>query len=179
KHLRHHKYAVRALTRDPAKPQAAALAGGGTEVVKGDFEDPDSLRRALDGVYGVFAMATFHERGVEGEIRDGKALVEAAQRAEVSHFVYSSVGGADRNTGVPHFYSTSQVEEHLRRTGLPYTILRPVFFMENWQGMRGMIDQGTLALPLTTDRCLQQIAVDDIGGMAIQAFEHPGKWRGQ
>ncbi|MFN7992804.1 MAG: NmrA/HSCARG family protein [Bryobacteraceae bacterium] len=179
KHLRHHKYDVRALTRDPAKPGAAALAGAGTEVVKGDLEDAESLRRALDGVYGVFAMATFHERGIEGEVREGKALVDAARRAEVSHFVYSSVGAADQNTGIPHFDSKFQIEEHLRRTGLPYTILRPVFFMENWQGMRGMIDQGTLAMPLSPDRCLQQVAVDDIGGITAQAFEHPGKWRGR
>jgi hypothetical protein len=61
---------------------------------------------------------------------------------------------------------------------MPYTILRPVYFMENWLQMKNMIDQGKLMLPLTSETILQQIAVDDIGAFAAMAFEHPGKWQG-
>jgi uncharacterized protein YbjT (DUF2867 family) len=179
RHLRKRGFPVRALTRDPDKPEARSLAGHGTEVVRGDQDDPASLDRALDGVYGVYAMGTYREKGLEGEIRMGAALAEAARRADIDHFIYSSVGGADRQTGVPHFDSKFQVEEHIRRTGLPYTILRPVFFMENWQAMRGMIEGGTLAQPLDPARTLQQVAVDDIGAFAALAFEHPGKWLGR
>jgi uncharacterized protein YbjT (DUF2867 family) len=177
RHLRDRGFPVRALTRNPSKPEARELAGSGTEVVHGDMEDFDSLRRALDGVYGVFAMATPYEKGSESEIREGKALVDAAQRAAVSHFVYSSVGSAHRGTGIPHFDSKYEIEKHLRATGLQYTILRPVFFMENWEGMRQQIEQGILAQPLRPDACLQMIAVSDIGVFATMAFEHPGKWR--
>ena len=58
-----------------------------------------------------------------------------------------------------------------------YTILRPVFFMENWFGMRTAIEGGALTLPLDPATRLQMVAVDDIGGMVAAAFEHPGKWQ--
>jgi uncharacterized protein YbjT (DUF2867 family) len=179
RHLRKRGFPVRVLTRDPDKPEARSLAGHGTEVVKGDLDDPASLDRALDGIYGVYSVGTYRERGIEGEIRMGAALAEAARRSDIDHFIYSSVGSAARQTGIPHFDSKFQVEEHIRRTGLPYTILRPVFFMENWQAIRGMIEGGTLAQPLDPARTLQQVAVDDIGAFAALAFEHPGKWLGR
>jgi uncharacterized protein YbjT (DUF2867 family) len=179
RHLRTRGFPVRALTRDPAKPAARALAGTGVEVVRGDLEDAPSVARALEGVYGVFAVQTPYEAGGEAEERQGKALASAAQRAQVSHFVYSSVGSADRKTGIPHFDNKFRVEEHLRGSGLPFTILRPVFFMENLLGLTGMIAGGTLTLPLPVDRKLQMIAVDDIGALAALAFEHSGKWQGR
>ena len=179
RHLLQRGFLVRALVRNPDKPEARALAGHGTEVVRGDLDDESSLRRALDGVWGVFSVQTFHEEGVAGEVRQGKALAEAARNQAVSQFVYSSVGGADRKTGIPHFDSKFEIEEHIRRTGLRHTILRPVFFMENWEGMRGMLEQGVLAQPLDPQRTLQQVSVDDIGAFAAMAFEHPGKWQGR
>jgi len=177
RHLREGGYSCRALTRDPSKPAARALIGHGIEVVRGDMEDPASLLRALDGVYGVYAVQSPHEDGVEAEIRQGFHLVDAAQRSRISQFVYSSVGSADRNTGIPHFDSKFRIEEHLRGAGMRFTILRPVFFMENWLGMRPAIDGGVLALPLDPETRLQMIAVDDIGGFVAMAFEHPGKWQ--
>jgi uncharacterized protein YbjT (DUF2867 family) len=178
-HLKERGFTVRALTRDPSKPEARKLTGSGTEVVRGDMEDFDSLRRAVDGVHGVFAMATPYEKGPEAEVREGKALIDAAKRAGVNHFVYSSVGSADRGTGLPHFDSKYQIEEHLRVSGLPFTILRPVYFMENWEAMRQQIEQGVLAQPLRPETRLQMIAVSDIGAFATLAFEHSGTWQGR
>ena len=57
-----------------------------------------------------------------------------AKLARVRHFVYSSVAGADQNTGIPHFETKHVVEQHLHQSGLPYTIVAPVFFMENFLG---------------------------------------------
>ncbi len=152
----------------------------GVEILAGDLDDLDSLRRALDGVYGVFGVITPYDKGgVEGEIRQGKNLVDAAQRAEVDHFVYSSVGGAEKNTGIPHFDSKFEIEEHLRRSGIPFSILRPVAFFENWYFVKDWIERGTLPQPLSPQRKLQQIGVDDIGAFAALAFEHPGKWHGR
>ncbi len=179
RHLRDRGFPIRALTRDPDKPAARALAGRGTEVVRGDMDNPASLSRALDGVYGVFGVQTPYEAGVEAEVRQGKNLADAAQRSRISHFVYSSVGSADQRTGIPHFESKFQIEEHIRSLGMPYTILRPVFFMENLLGMAGMVREGKIESPLTPDRKLQMIAVDDIGALAASAFEHQQKWTGR
>jgi uncharacterized protein YbjT (DUF2867 family) len=172
-------FPVRALTRNPDSNKAKQLVGQGIEVVKGDQKNEDELRRALDGVYGVFGVQTFFEEGVDSEIEQGKRLIDLAQRAQVSHFVYSSVVAADLNTGIPHFESKWKIEEHLRQSGLPYTILRPVYFFENWNWLRPQIEQGILPQPLSPDRKLAQIAVDDIGFFAAEAFEHRDKWLNQ
>src|SRR5581483_8002853 len=78
-----------------------------------------------------------------------------------------------------HFDSKARIEDHLRGTGLRYTIFRPVFFMENLLGMRERIEQGSLALPLKRETRLQMIAVDDIGAFVALAFEKPGHWQGR
>jgi uncharacterized protein YbjT (DUF2867 family) len=179
RHLREKGSSVRALTRDPSSEKARKLVGPGAEVVRGDLNDPASLRSVIDGVDGVYSVQNSMEGGVETEVREGKTLADVANRSGITQFVYSSVGSADRNTGIPHFDSKFQIEEHLRGTGLPYTILRPVFFMENWLEMRGMIEQGTLTLPLSPDTRLQMIAVDDIGAFGSMAFEQPGHWQGR
>jgi len=172
-------FAVRALTRDGDKPAARELAERGAEIVEGDLEDLPSVERALEGVRGVFSVQQFWEAGVEGEVRQGKALAEAAKAAGVEHIVYSSVGSAHRETGIPHFESKYEVEEHAREIGLPLTVLRPVFFMQNWEMMREPILGGTLPQPLDPDRPFQMIAVEDIGMFAAMAFEDPETWIGR
>ena len=177
--LREKGYPVRAITRHPDGPKAHTLVGHGTEIVRADLNDMPSLVRAMDGVYGVFSVQTSTENGVESEVRQGINLADAAKRSRVSHFVYSSVGSADRRTGIPHFESKFRIEEHVRSSGLRYTILRPVFFMENWLGMRDSIEPGVLALPLDPETRLQMIAVRDIGVFATMSFERSGHWEGR
>jgi uncharacterized protein YbjT (DUF2867 family) len=179
RHLRQKGFTVRALTRDPASAKARALVGHGMEVARGDLDDRDSLRRALDGVYGVHSVQSSTEEGVEGEIRQGMSLADEAKRNDVGHFIYSSVASADQNTGIPHFESKRKIEDHIRGTGMRYTIVRPAFFMENWLGMRNQIDEGVLRFPLTPETRLQMVAVDDIGGVVTMAFEKPGHWQGR
>ncbi len=172
--------AVRALTREPGKPAAKALAQSGAEIVRGDLDDPAAIKRALEGIFGVFSVQNFMEAGYEGEVRQGKTLADAAKAAGVEHFVYSSVVSADRRTGIPHFESKWEIEQHIRQIGLACTILRPAFFMQNWNGyLREPILQGTLPLPLNPQTSLQQISVDDIGAFAVMAFQAPAKWSGR
>ncbi len=179
-HLRGRGFPVRALTRHPESEAARALENEGVEVVAGDFNDVDSLRRAVEGVYGVFSMSTFSEQGIEGEIAQGKTLADVADRADVTHYVYTSVAGADQKTGVPHFDSKYVIEEYIRGLGFAYTsFLRPVFFMENWLGMKDMINGGHLYQPLSPHVKLQQVATSDIGAFAALAFEHRDKWKGR
>jgi uncharacterized protein YbjT (DUF2867 family) len=172
-------FAVRALTRDAEKAAARELADLGAEVVSGDLEDRASIERVLDGVYGLFSVQQFMETGVEGEVRQGVLLADAARAAGVEHLVYSSVGSAHRETGIPHFESKWEVEEHVRASGVPYTVLRPVFFMQNWEFMREPIVGGTLPQPLDPDKPFQMIDADDIGVFAAMAFEDPESWFGR
>jgi nucleoside-diphosphate-sugar epimerase len=103
--------------------------------------------RALDGVYGVHSMQNWRASDIEGEIPQGMHLADASKRARISHLV------------------------------LPFTIVRPVFFMENWLDMRQEIEKGALSLPLSSQTRLQMVAVDDIGGVVASALERPGKWQ--
>jgi uncharacterized protein YbjT (DUF2867 family) len=167
-------FRLRALVRDANSNQARQLAEYGEEVFQGSLDDADSLMRAMDGVYGVFSVQPF----TANEIQQGLAVIEAAQWQGVSHFVFSSVASADEETGIPHFENKARVEEHLRSSGLLHTIVRPVFFMENWQrGFGDSIRNGQLQQPLNPAAKLQMIAVDDIGAFAALAFEHPGEWK--
>jgi uncharacterized protein YbjT (DUF2867 family) len=174
-------FKVRALTRKPTSPSAERLSSEGVEVMAGDLDDRGSLDRALQGVHGVFSVQTFMNGGVEAEERQGKLLADAAKAASVKHFVYSSVGGAERDTRVPHFESKWRIEEHIRAIGLPHTILRPVFFMDNLRPQRiaRMIFLGMLHAELGDQTPLQLIAVEDIGEIAAEAFTHPERYLGQ
>ena len=180
RHLRTQGFAVRAFTRDVHSPAARTLAATGVGVIQGNFDDRASLERALDGAYGAYAVQTpWQSGGVEAEVRQGIAFADAAKAAGIQHLVYSSVGSADRQTGIPHFESKYLIEEHIRALGLPHTMLRPVFLMENFLSDRDTIVSGTLAEPLRPATPLQMVAVDDIGAFAALAFAEPERWIGR
>jgi uncharacterized protein YbjT (DUF2867 family) len=126
------RFRLRGLTRKPDGERAAALARNGVEIVKGDLNDEATLRRALAGAWGVFSVQNTLEAGVERGEAQGKRLATLAREAGVEHFVYTSVGSADKQTGIPHFDNKWRIEETVRGLRFPsHVILRPVFFMEN------------------------------------------------
>jgi len=169
-------FALRAMTRNRSSEAAKALASLGVEVVVGDLDDTRSLERVLSGAWGVFAMQNTWEAGVKGEEAQGKRISAVARERGVQHFVYSSVGSADRGTGIPHFENKARVEEAVRSAGFPaYTILRPVFFMENL--LAPPMQQGDrIACAVSPSTKIQMIAVDDVGRFAAEAFRDPRKW---
>ena len=174
-------HSVRALTRKPDSPAAAALAKRGVTIVTGDFEDPKGLERAARSVDTVFAMSTPYERGPETEIREGINILRAAASAGVTHLVYTSVAGADRASGIPHFDSKFAVEKEIQRSGVPFTIVAPVFFMENFLAdwMLAGIAKGSIAMALPATRRLQQIAVADIARFTALVIERRGNFLGK
>ncbi|MDB5050941.1 MAG: NmrA family protein [Fibrobacteres bacterium] len=179
RHLLAQGIPVSAFTRNPDKAQAHLLARKGAEIIQGNMDDRASLDKALKGMQGVFAVQNYWEHGEEGEIREGKLLIDAAKDAGIRHFVYTSVASADRDTGLAHFESKRIIEEHLKSSGLPYTIIRPVFFMDNFDLNREEILNGRLRLPLPPDRKVQMIAADDVGAFATLAFVDPEAFLGK
>ena len=181
KHLLKQGWRVRGLTRDVQGAAAQALAAAGVEIISGNMDDRASLDKAFAGAYGVFSVQNFWlpNVGAAGEVRQGKIVADAAKAAGVRHFVYTSVGGAERKTGISHFDSKWQIEEYIRSLGLPATILRPVFFMENLTSpMMGPRD-GVLANALKPTTSLQMIAVEDIGFFAALAFARSQEFTGK
>lgn len=166
---------LRALVRDPGSAKSRALAHRGVTLVHADQEDPDSMVAALAGVAALFMMTTFAgPHGTEGEIEHGRAIADAAVRARVPRVVYSSVGGAERSSGVPHFESKRRVEEHLAAV-IPSHFIRPTFFMENLTGALGGGGEGefVLRLPMSGTVPLQLIAVRDIGVVSAAVLVDP------
>jgi uncharacterized protein YbjT (DUF2867 family) len=168
--LRGSGFNLRGLTRAPDSERAAALARQGVDLVKGDLDDAAALRRALAGVWGVFSVQNSLEAGVEREEAQGKRLATLTREAGVEHYVYTSVGSANKRTGIPHFDNKWRIEETVRGLNFPsHVILRPVFFMENLLAPFSL--QGsTLAWALGPATKLQMIAVDDIGCFGARAF---------
>lgn len=170
---------LRALVRNPEAPKAAALAGRGVVLVKGDLDDAGSLRRALAGVHGVLSVQAPMGQGAGGEERQGKLLATLAAEAGVRHFVQCSAGGVDRHSGVPHFESKRAIEEHIARVGLPATILRPAAFMEMFDGLAFRTTMlSMMKTYLADDQTMQMVSVRDVGWFAAEAFDHPDSYIG-
>ena len=159
---------VRAVVRDPDKLTARALAARGVELTVGDVTNPPSLDALFDGVDAVFAMTTPLPGGTDLEAATGIGIADAAARAGVPHLVFSSVGGAERESGVPHFESKRRVEERIEALGIHHTFLRPVLFMDNLSGFMTSVEDGQVVvrMALPDGIPLQMVAVRDIGRAA-------------
>jgi uncharacterized protein YbjT (DUF2867 family) len=173
------RWHVRALARDPASESARRLADLGIDIVPGNLDQPDSLRAAFAGAHGVYSIQATN-RGQQTEIRQGITVVDAAVAAGISHFIYASVGGAERNSGVPHFESKWAIEQHLSRSGLPATVVRPTFFMENFSKLSlRVVLIALMQRYMAEDKSLQMIAIDDIGTWVARAFADPESFIGK
>ena len=181
RHMLAKGWRLRALTRNPRGLAAQDLQRQGVEVVAGDLENPPSIDAAVRGAYGVYSVQDFWAVGARREVQQGKNLADAAKKAGIPHFVYSSVGGADRNSRIDHWDSKWEIEQHIRRLGLPATMLRPAAFMENYyvdQVEIGIL-KGRLRDPIRGDKPYQTIAADDIGAFTALAFERPKDFIGE
>jgi uncharacterized protein YbjT (DUF2867 family) len=163
-------FKIRALTRDPNSEKAKAIAATGAELVQADLDDEASLRDALKDAWGAYAVQNTWTAGVEGEEAQGHRFAKIAKQAGVQHYVYASVGSADRQTGIPHFDNKARVEQTVRGLNFPsYSIIRPVFFMENLPSP-WFLNGDKLVTALDPHTKLQMIAVRDIGQYGALAF---------
>ena len=162
---------VRAVTRDPNSNQAKLLASAGATLVAASFEDTAAIMKALEGATSLFAMTT-PSGGTDAEIRQGIAAADAAKAAGV-HLVFTSVGSANRQTGVPHFDSKYEVEKHIAKVGVRATILAPVAFMENLYFIKEQLAKGIYASALSPTRALAQVAVQISGRSPFASSRSP------
>ncbi len=170
---------VRVLTRTPAG--ADDLEAAGAEVVQGDLIDPPSLARACRGVDGVLAAA--HSLVGKGRYKSEavddaghRALIDAAKAAGVAHFVYISILGAAPDHPVDFWRTKHRVEEHLKASGLRYTILRPSAFME-WHAHifngKSVLEGGKTRLMGKGTKPRNFVAARDVARLAVLAFADP------
>lgn len=183
---------VRFLTRKPASAAATALAALGAQACRGDMNDPSSLDGAIAGAHAVFSVQRPDSDGSDSERRHGLALVEAARRAGVRHFVHTSVCEAGRHTQFPRWssgywyqkYWTDKwdIEEAVRHAGFEHwTVLKPAFLMDNFvppkvNNMFPHLREGRLLTAFAPTTRLQMIAGSDVGAFACAAMLAPTRF---
>lgn len=166
-------FMVKVLTRNPTSARSTELKKLGIELVKGNLNDVETYREYVRNVDGIFSVQTFKD-GIRKEIEQGKTLANLACQFNVKHFIYSSVAGADLNSGIPHFESKNEIEEHIKKIGLPYTIIRPASLYENFlfPQVKKAILKGKLVQPTNKETVLQYVSCEDIGKVVVKAFQN-------
>ena len=164
---------VRAVVRHPER--AAALQAKGAEIVQGDLADLESLKRASLGVDAMFLMLPFSAQGNPFELL-GNAL-EAARAAGVKFLVFNTGGHPPASpTGIPMLDFRIQLEQFIADCGIPNVILRPGAYMENFLGpwcLPSVQAQNLVAYPHRNEMRVSWIASEDLGSLAVAAFERP------
>ena len=181
-------FAVRAITRDPSKDKAKALAAAGAEVVSADLDDVESLKEAFEGAHGVFGVTNFWEHfSAEKEKAQAKNIAEAAAAAGVKHVIWSTLEDTrqfmtpddkrmpflQEKYRVPHF--DAKAEANAFFSGVPATMLVTSFYWDNLYmfGLAPKKDESgqySWAFPMG-DAKLAGIAAEDIGKVAYGIFK--------
>lgn len=170
---------VRAVVRDPESKRARELHTRGVELVVGDMVSGDGLAEAFADSSGVFAFTTPFESGVDAEVTQGQAIIDAASAARVPYLVFSSVASADRGTGVPHFDSKYRVEQLLAGSDVPHTVVGPTYFYDNLLGGADALSAGVMPIAMPADALLQQVSRRDLGRFVVGLFANPQNHLGE
>ncbi|MBL7698605.1 MAG: NmrA/HSCARG family protein [Chitinophagaceae bacterium] len=179
------RFGVRIFTRNGNSPKAVALQEAGAEVATGDFNDVKSLRKAMEGVYGVFGVTDFDEH-YEREIFQGKNLIDAVKQSGVEHFVYSSSPNyhklSNGEHAVPQCDIKARLQEYAKSHRVPASFVHVAFYYENFINL----------FPLQRDRHgnlhfgfpqgktkLAMTGVKGVGGVVAKIFEYPVQYIGR
>ena len=181
-------FACRAITRDPSKDQARALAGKGADVVKADLNDVESLKKTFAGAYGAYCVTNFWEHfSGEKEKTQAKNMAEAARTAGLTHVIWSTLEDTRKLMApsdtrmpmlqekyrVPHFDAKDEANAYFE--GLRVTYLVTSFYWDNLYAFglgpkKGDDGVYSWAFPMGNKR-LAGIAVEDIGKVAYGIFK--------
>jgi uncharacterized protein YbjT (DUF2867 family) len=143
--------------------------------------DAAALDRLMDGAHGVYAVTDFFRNGLLKEVAQGCAIADAAARAKVSHYVCSSISLAERGTNIPYLDAKARIEQHVKKIGLPATVLRPTLFMEDLTQMKYAppVWWGTVRRVIGPDTRVLWVAVDDVGAVAAKVLAAPAPFIGR
>jgi uncharacterized protein YbjT (DUF2867 family) len=165
---------VRVATRNPAGSRARRLAKVGAELVRADFDDVASLRRAIRGVDTVVASGTVHRAGIAGEVRHGRNLALALAASSMSRLILISGAGSDWPTHVPVLEAKRHVEASIRALDVPLCVIGPTYLMENLYNPWNLawLRSGVLPSAIPVSVPLQQVAVEDVVALVVHLVEN-------
>jgi len=191
-------FACRAITRDPSKDKAKALAAKGAEVVAADLNDEAGLAKAFAGAHGVYGVTNYWEIfDVAKEQQQATNIAKAAKAAGAKHVIWSTLEDTTKWVPVddkrmptlqgkykcPHFDSKGQIDHVFTDLGLPVTFLLTSFYWDNFY-LFGMWPQkgadGSYALPFPIGKAkMPGIAAEDIGKCAYAIFKRGSEFIGK
>jgi len=183
-------FGVRAIVRDVNSPKAKELAKLGAEVVPGDVDDVESLKKAFKGAYGAFCV-TFYwaHMSPDREIANAKALATAAKAAGVQHAIWSTLEDVRKFVPLsdnrmptiqgkykcPHFDTKGESNRFFTDLGVPVTFLQTTFYWDNFiffglGPKKGPDGKLAITFPMG-DKKVAGIAAEDIGKCAYGIFK--------
>jgi uncharacterized protein YbjT (DUF2867 family) len=191
-------YRARAITRDPQSPKAQELAALGAEVVAGDVDNEESLKRAFAGAHSAYCVTFFWAHfSPEREMAEAAAMARVAKAAGVEHVIWSTLEDTRRwvpldddrmptfhgKYKVPHFDGKGASDHYFMESGVPATLLLTSFYWDNfiYFGMGPQKEPGgklAIAFPMG-DKKLPGIAAEDIGACAYGIFRRGAEYTGK
>lgn len=178
------RFALRGVTRDTSKPAAQELVRQGVDVVRADLDEPASLRAAIRGSYGVFAVTNFWET-MDGakETQQGRNITDASISEKVTHLVFSVLPSVSKLTGgalrVPHFDSKAAISDYaesVRSNKIITSYFQPAFFLQNFDTMLSKDGDGkwSITLPIRPEARVPMIDVRADSGKWIAGLFEAG-----
>ena len=157
--------AIRAGVRDVSAVSASWAGDASVQPVAFDFLDGANQDTALADCDSLFLLRPPQLTGDFGDV------IARAREHGVKHIVFLSVQGAERNVLIPHH----KIEQRLRSSGVPCTMLRPAYFMQNFTSTlnQELVRRRRIFLPAGNAR-FTLIDVDDIGRVAAKVLTQPG-----
>lgn len=179
--LRERGEKVRAMVRVSSAPEKVErLEKMGAEIVRADVKEPRTLLAACDGVNAVISTITTIMTSQAGDsfaATDGagnKALIDAARDSGAGKFVFVSFD-TSKSPDMPLRSAKKDVEDHLKSSGMDYTILHPSLFFESWLGPMLFADPeaGTAKVYGRGTEKIRYVAVADVAEFAVQSLSRP------
>lgn len=184
--LQEGKYQVRALTRNPHSAPAKTLQATGAELVKGDLNDIQSLKVAMQGCYGVFGVTAYWEHFAK-EYSQGKNLIDAVKASNIQHLVFSTQRDYAQLTNgilqVPHCDMKAALQEYALSQKIAATFVHVAFYYENFLSLfplQQAENDGAYHFGFPQgDTPLAMVSVDDLGGVVCRIFDFPAEYIGR
>ena len=173
---------VRAVTRDKTSDKAKATLSLGADLAEADLANRDSIRAAISGsdvVY--FSGASLGNRYDIGQAVEGINVADAAAEEGIGHFIFQSALSQYTGKGVLSLGSKRAIEERIAELGLPATISRPSYFMDNFLTYFPVNKEGdtlSIAMALPGDKVQGMVSAEDIGKAAVAMASDPDKYIG-
>jgi len=186
--LKEGKFRVRGITRDSSKDSALMLREQGAEMIEADTSHCDTLVHAFNGAYAVFAVTNFWDPSSRNrEIEVGKSIVDAAKKANVQHFIWSSLPNVKKISNgkyeVHQFTDKALVDEYLQKSGLNFTIVSLALYFDNFQHLlKPRLNKDNtivFSIPFPADHNLTFVDVDDTGEAVVNILNNPQQWLGK